>query len=393
MKRILLAAGFLSFAHAATLTDGAANPAKAGMDAERLARIPARMKAFVDQGTAAGFVTLVARHGTLAQLAAVGYQDREAKTPMKTDSIFQIMSMTKPITSTGIMILVDEGRLALTDPVEKHLPEFRGQKLASGAKPARVITVRDLLTHTSGIAAAPSGFNAKRERSLADMALVVSQLPLQFEPGTKWSYSNSGMATLGRIIEVISGQSYEAFISDRIFAPLRMKDTHFFLPESKHSRLATPYTDDHGTLKRADGDPFRTGAKYPGPEGGLYSTAADLASFYQMMLNKGTLDGHRILPKAAVEVMTRVHTGDLTTGFAPGIGYGLGWGIIRNTEGMFRLGSIGSYGHGGAYRTYAQVDPARDMFTVLLYQRTNGGGDMADEITAFLTMAAAAVAE
>lgn len=362
------------------------NPAKAGMAADRLARIPVRMQAFVDQGKAAGFVTLLMRHGALAHLAATGYQDREAKTPMRVDSMFQVASLTKPVTSAGIMILVDEGRVGLSDPVAKFLPEFQRPTAA------RPITVRDLLTHTSGMAGSvPQGFNQKRERTLAEVVQMAAQQPLLFEPGTRWSYSNTGMATLGRIIEVVSGQSYEQFIAARIFAPLGMQDSHYFPPAAKYGRIAAVYTDDKGTLIRADVDLHREGAKYPAPEGGLFSTAADLARFYQMMLNKGTLDGHRILSAAAVEVMTQNHTGELKAGFAPGMGYGLGWSVVRNVEGMFRLNSIGTFGHGGAYRTYGWVDPAKDMIGVILFQRTNGGGDMADEITAFMSMAAAAI--
>ena len=149
------------------------------------------------------------------------------------------------------------------------------------------------------------------------------------------------------------------------------------------------YLDDNGKLKRANIDLYKKGVKYPAPEGGLYSTATDLAKFYQMLLSKGK----PVLSKAAVEAMTKVHTGDLTTGFAPGVGYGLGVSIVRNAEGTFRLNSIGSFGHGGAYRTYGWVDPAKDMFGVILFQRTNGGGDVADEINAFMAMAAAAIAE
>lgn len=372
------------------------------MDPVRLARIPARLQMFVDEGKAAGFVALIARHGHVASLAAVGYQDREKQIPMRTGTIFQIMSNTKPITCTGIMILLEEGRLALIDPVEKYLPEFKGQKLShcdagktgpdcALTKPQRPIIIRDLMTHTSGLrSATPQGF-VKADHTLAEVVSVGAQQPLEFEAGAKWSYSNMGIATLGRIIEVISKRPYEQFIAERIFAPLKMNDTHYILPAEKHNRLAAVYTDDHGTLKRDASDPFRTGTKYISPEGGLYSTANDLARFYQMMLNRGTLDGHRILSAASVELMTTLHTGDLKTGFAPGMGYGLGWAVVREPAGMFRLNSIGTFGHGGAYRTYCWVDPAKDMVGVLLFQRTNGGGDVADEINAFIAMSAAAI--
>jgi len=348
-----------------------------GFDPQRLQAIPKRMQAFVGQGTAAGFVTLLARHGQIAQVSAVGYQDLESKKPMRADTIFQIASMTKPVTSVGIMILADEGLLSINDPVEKHLPEFRG-------KP---ITIRHLLTHTSGM---PGGGPARKpESTLAEMVLAYSQLPLLFTPGSKWSYSNTGMATLGRIIEVISKKPYDQFIAERIFRPLGMVDTFYFPPEEKYPRIATVYTEVDGKLQRANIDLYKKGVNYHAPEGGLYSTAADLAKFYQMLLGKGA----PVLSKAAVEVMTTVHTGDLTTGFAPGMGYGLGVSIVRNAEGTFRLNSIGAYGHGGAYRTYGWVDPAKDMYGIILYQKTNGGGDVADEINAFMAMANAAITQ
>lgn len=386
---ILLAAAVAAFG-AAFVTERT-DPAGAGMDAARLARIPVRLQKFVDDGKAAGFVALVARHGHVAVLSAAGFQDREKRIPMRTDSMFQIMSMTKPITCTGIMILMEEGRLALIDPVEKYLPEFSGQKLAGGAKPARLVTIRDLMTHTSGLpGGTPQGY-VNAGHTLAEVVSVGSQLPLEFEPGSKWSYSNIGIATLGRIIEVVSGKPFEQFIAERIFAPLAMKDTHFFLPAEKHGRLAAVYTDKDGKLERFDGDLFRTGAKYPVPEGGLYSTASDMARFYQMMLDKGSLDGRRILSPDAVAVMTTVHTGELKAGFAPGMGWGLGWSVVREPAGTLRLNSMGSFGHGGAYRTFGWVDPGKDMLQVLMYQRTNGGGDVADEINSFLAMAAAAI--
>jgi CubicO group peptidase (beta-lactamase class C family) len=368
---------------------------EAGMDAGRLAKIAPRMKAFVDQGTAAGFVTLIARHGHLAHLEAVGYQDLETKIPMRTDSIFQIMSMTKPVTCTGAMILMEEGRLSLIDPVEKYLPEFKGQQVnVEGAlhKPSRPINIRDLMTHTSGMAVGHAKeLEGTSRHTLAEVVSADARLPLNFEPGAKWSYSNTGLATLGRIIEVVSGEPYEQFILQRILQPLGMKDTFYFPPAEKLSRIASPYTDVNGRLERAKDDLSKKGAKYPGPEGGLYSTATDLARFYQMMLNKGTLDRQHILSRAGVEVMTQNQTGDLKAGFAPGFGYGLGWGVIKDASGTFRLNSIGTFGHGGGYRTYGWMDPAKDMLGVILYQRTNGGGDIADETNVFMAMAAAAI--
>ena len=371
------------------------HPEGAGMDRERLARIPVRMQEFVDQGTTAGIVTLLQRHGQLALLSAAGWQDREARTPMSVDTIFAIHSMTKPVTSVGVMILVDEGRISIIDPVEKILPEFKSQKLASGAAPKRPVTIRDLLTHTSGyLGGAPELKDARGRtgRTLAEVVALEARQPLEYEPGTKWKYSNAGIAALGRIIEVVSGKPYEQFIAERILEPLGMKDTSYLPQAGKRSRIAAVYTDDRGTLRRStENDHYREGAKYMAPEGGLFSTARDMARFYQMMLNRGELDGRRILSPAAVHLMTQVHTGDLVAGFAPGQGWGLGWGIVRNLDGEFRMSSIGAYGHGGAWRTLGFVDPPKDLAGVLLMQRTNNGGDIADEMNAFLQMAAAAI--
>jgi CubicO group peptidase (beta-lactamase class C family) len=381
-------------------------PKVMGLDAARLALIPARMKAFVDRGRAAGIVTLVAHRGQVVQLSAVGNQDNESQTPMKTDSIFQVASMTKPVTAIGIQLLVEDGLLAITDPVQKHLPGFaKIQLLTRGAegdlqevrKPARPITIRDLLTHTSGMG---SGYPDpikdlfdKRDRTLAEAVELFPQRPLEFEPGSQWGYSNMGIATLGRIIEVVSGKRYEDFLTERLFTPLGMKDSHFFLPEDKRERLAAIYRYDGSTLARADLDLYRPEAKYPAPEAGLFSTAPDLFRLYQMMLNGGSFGGRRILSQASVEVMTRNHTGELKAGFSPGMGFGLGWSVVRNVDGMFRLNSIGTFGHGGLYRTYGFVDPQKELVGVILLQRLSSDGDLADEISAFLAMASAAVSE
>jgi CubicO group peptidase (beta-lactamase class C family) len=391
----------------------AKSPRPRGIDATRIERIPERMKSFVDQGRAAGIVTLVAHRGEVVGQSAGGFQDLESKTPMRADTIFQVASMTKPITAVGIMILVEEGLLAITDPVEKYLPDFAGIQLKEAVKdketketeselseikkPSRPITIRDLLTHTSGMGGgypdAVKDLFDKRDRTLAEAVEAFPQRPLEFDPGTKWGYSNMGIATLGRIIEIVSGKSYEDFIAERIFQPLGMKDSHFFPPEDKHNRIAAIYRYDGKELKKAEVDLYRAGAKYPSPEAGLYSTAPDLFRFYQMTLNGGQFGGKRILSKASVELMTRVHTGDLKAGFAPGMGFGLGWSVVRNAEGMFRLNSIGTYGHGGLYRTYGFVDPQKELVGIILLQRLSGDGDMADEISAFMAIASAAVVD
>jgi CubicO group peptidase (beta-lactamase class C family) len=384
----------------------AVNSGKAGMDPDLLARVPVRMKAFVEKGTVPGTVTLVQRHGALASLEAVGYQDLESKQPMKPDTIFRIASMTKPFTAVGIMILMEEGRISLGDAVEKYLPDFKnmwviesregdknGDTRRTLRRPSRPVTLRDLLTHTSGMYGMPpetlDEAIACKTRTLADVVTLASQKPLDFDPGTKWQYSNLGIATLGRIIEVIADQPYEKFIESRIFQPLGMKDSFFFLPPDRQHRLATVYVLDKGKLKKADWDLGGNGAKYPFPEGGMYSTALDLASFYQMMLNGGSYNGKRILSRATAEMMTEIHTGELQAGHSPGMGYGLAWSVVRTADGTLPLTSIGAYGHGGAFGTYGWVDPKKDLVGMFLVQQP----DVSTERSAFMAMAASAIAE
>ncbi len=397
--------------------DQAATIGATSADAARLARIAPRMQAFADQGAIAGAVTLLMHNGQVVHHEAVGMADIEARKAMAKDSIFQIMSMTKPTVATCIMMLVEEGRIALTDPVEKHLPEFRGQLLiaAKGAdgsvtlkKPARAITVRDLLTHTSGMAGnPPEGLKElyqKMDRPLREAVLVYAQTPLMFEPGTQWSYSNMGIATLGRIIEVASGQAFEQFLSSRLLTPLGMKDSFIFPPEDKKARIAALYDRRDGKLVKADGTKlggdamyYRKGAVYSAPEFGLYSTASDLAAFYEMtrtggvvpnwVKGAGATPGKRLLSPASVAVMTKLHTGDIKAGHNPGTGFGLAWEVVKTEQGELNLWSIGSYGHGGAFGTHGWVDPAKSLVGVFLIQ----GGDATTVKYAFLNLAGASI--
>jgi len=402
----------LMFLTAAPLAaqQGAVNPGKAGMDAERLARIPARMKAFVERGSIAGAVTLVARHGAVASLEAAGYLDSESKKPMRTDSIFQIMSMTKPVTAVALMMLVEEGKVVISAPVERYLPEFRELWVNEpGAtanerrqvRPTRAITLRDLLTHTSGMISGPppgaGDLMSAMHMSLAEAAAIYSQQPLDFQPGTRWQYSNPGIATLGRIIEVTSGKPFEKFLEERIFQPLGMKDSFIFPPAEKTDRIAMVYDLVSGKLKRAGssilgGDPalYRKGARYSGPEYAMFSTAQDLAAFYQMMLNGGTYNGKRLLSRPAVELMTALHTGEMEpAGHSPGKGYGLAWTVVKDPIGTLQMQSIGTYGHGGAFGTEGWVDAKKDLVGVFLIQRSSGGSS--EEGDTFKTLAAAAI--
>jgi CubicO group peptidase (beta-lactamase class C family) len=282
-------------------------------------------------------------------------------------------------------MLADEGLLRVTDTVERHLPEFKDQMLVASKdgetvtlkKPARPITIQDLLTHTSGLPGYPKGLSdlyTKRNRTLAEGALVISQRPLEFEPGSKWQYCNPGIDTLGRIIEVVSGQSYEHFLQVRLFDRLGMKDTTFYPTPDQLKRAATLYGKDKGGRLTPAANPiidWKDGAKHPIPAGGLYSTGGDLATLYRMMLHRGAWQGKRLLSEAAVAEMTKVQTGDLTNvGFVPGSAWGLGWSIVKEPQGVTAALSRGSFGHGGAFGTQGWIDPAQDLFVVLLIQRS-----------------------
>jgi CubicO group peptidase (beta-lactamase class C family) len=314
---------------------------------------------------------------------ALGMADVEHKRPMQRDTLFRIASMTKPITGLAIMQLVEAGQINVDDPVEKYLPEFKGQMLLASKdnetvtlkKPARPITVKDLLTHTSGLPNYPPGLTdvyQKRNRTLSETTIAISQAPLMFEPGSKWSYCNSGIDTLGRIIEVTSGLPYDAYLRTRIFEPLGMVDTTPYPTAEQLRRLAVTYRKENGKLVAAPGGvlDYSTTARHPVPAGGLFSTGDDLAKLYQCLLNQGTLNGKRIIGPEALADMTRPHTGDLQTGFVPGSAWGYGVGIVQSPQGATESLSPGSYGHGGAFGTQGWIDPAKGLFTILLIQRT-----------------------
>jgi CubicO group peptidase (beta-lactamase class C family) len=402
MKVVILAlCGSMAALAAGEFLPEKIDPEAAGMSAARLAQIPVRMKEFIDAGKTAGVVTLLARHGHEASIDAVGYQEVEDKIPMKADTIFRIMSMTKPITCAGIMILVDEGKLSLLDPIEKYLPEAKDLRLnPCGTRvgyncqlvaPTRPVNILDLMTHTSGLGEGfrRGGANSTPPSTLAEVVSNIDRATLLFDPGTAWNYSNFGIAVLGRLIEVVSKESYDQFMTEKIFRPLGMKDTFYFLPPDKESRLAALYTYENGGLKRVMRRPFT----YPSPDSGLMSTASDLSRFAEMMLNRGTLNGTRILSPAAVAAMTKSWTGDMKAGYAPGVGQGFGFEVVRDVLGTYRYTSIGSFEKAGAFRTYYWVDPARDLVGVILMQRTNGGvaSDVADETNVFMQMAVAAI--
>jgi CubicO group peptidase (beta-lactamase class C family) len=348
-----------------------------------LDEISPAMQKYMASGDISGAVTVVGRSDGFTHVTPVGFRDLEVKKPMEKETLFRIASMTKPITAIGIMILADEGKLSPDDDVAKYLPEFKNQMLVSDRskdtvtlkKPARSVKLRDLLTHTGGIAPYPPGVDdvyQNRNRTLAETALAAALRPLDFEPGSKWAYCNSGIDTLGRVIEVVSGESYESFLQKRVFDPLGMTDTTFYPTAEQMKRLALTYSkgkDGHLVAGPFDLIGLPPHPKHPIPAGGLISCGPDLAKLYRMMLNKGTLDGHRILSEKAVAEMTRTQTGDIKTGFVDGMSWGYGWAVVKEPKGVTEMLSPGTYGHGGAFGTQAWIDPKRDLFMVLLIQR------------------------
>ncbi len=331
------------------------------------------LQPFIDSHTLAGAVTLVASKDKILSLEAVGYADIAARKPMRTDSLFWIASMTKPITATALMMLVDQGKVSVDDPVEKYLPEFKGQTLAgkpdesqtSPKKPAHPITVRNLLTHTSGLVSnSPAG---RRGLSLREAVRSYASSPLKFEPGVKFEYNNPGIDTAGCIVEVASGMPYEEFLGKRLFQPLGMKDTTFWPSEAQIQRLAKSYRPNAAKTDLEEATPpLLTGARdgkktMPFPAGGLFSTATDVSQFCRMLLNGGVLDGKRYISESALRQMTSTQTGKLP------VAYGFGWFTDRKPGGPF--------GHAGAFKTDMRIDPERQLITILMVQHTDWRND------------------
>lgn len=353
-------------------------------DADKRKAIRAAVQQFVDKGEIAGAVTVVGRKDGVISHEAIGLANLETQTPMARDTLFRIASMTKPITALAIMMLVDEGKLKLDDPVEKHLPEFKGQMMIAERgkdtvtlkKPGRPITIKDLLTHTSGLPGGPpaglSDLYTRRHYTLAEATAVQSQRPLEFEPGSKWAYCNMGIDTLGRIVEVATNMPFEEFLRKRVFEPLFMKDTTFYPTDEQRARLAQTYNRRDGKLVANANSLLAAppGSRHPVPAGGLFSTGEDLAKFYRMMLNNGVTGMARHLSEASIKAMTTNQIGDLKGAFTPGMGFGLGWAVVREPQGVTSMLAPGSYGHGGAFGTQAWLDPRQDLFVVLLIQRT-----------------------
>jgi CubicO group peptidase (beta-lactamase class C family) len=395
---------------------------RGGFDAGKLGELRPALQKFVEDKQIGGAVTIIGRRGgsALATLA-VGWADVEAKTPMKLNTVFRIASMTKIATAIGLMMLEEEGKLSVDDPVEKHLPEFRGQKLIEKREgktvtlvdPPRPISIKDLLTHTSGMPCSPpAGFAhlyRDKDRTLAEGVVGFSQQPLETVPGTKWRYCSTAYDTIGRVIEVAAGQPYELFMTERLFRPLGMKDTTYRPTPQQRARLATLYKSEgegagegkpgQAHIARAanqgvPGPPTGDRIVYPSPSGGLYSTAPDFAKLMQMLLQGGTLRGHRFLRPETLAKMASVHfTYKEKVGFTPGLGMGLGVQVVMTPTEVTEALAPGSYGHGGGYGTQAWVDDKTGVFYILMIQREGfGNGDKSEVRRVFQQIGAASLA-
>ena len=373
----------------------AASPESVGLSSARTGRLMAVLQAEIDRQRLPGAVALVARHGRLALFESLGALDPAAGSAMTRDAIFRIYSMTKPIVSVALMMLVEQGKVLLSDPVAKYLPEYSTQKVASLVEGVtelrqarRLATVQDLLRHTAGLTYEFMGSGSvqrqyaqnrigSRQRSNAEFSLRLAALPLMFEPGTAWEY---GRATdvLGRLIEVLSGMTLGAYLQQEIFGPLGMMDTGFSVPAQHHGRIAEPFArDPEGGLQMRLIDVREDGAWESGA-GGLASTALDYGRFLQFMLNKGVLGDVRLLGPRTVDFMTADHLGQIPIHseasrdlLPPGYGFGLGFAVRREAGLAPVPGSIGAYYWGGRAGTTFFVDPAEDMFACLMLQAPN----------------------
>jgi CubicO group peptidase (beta-lactamase class C family) len=379
-------------------------PVTRGISAERLARLDEAIEQYVNQGQIAGAVVRIQQDGHAVYSRAFGWRDKEAEDPMREDTIFRIASQTKALTSVAAMILMEEGKLLLDDPVGKHLPEWAktnvavarpggGYDIVAAKKP---ITIRNLLTHTAGISygsgpaenawrdAGISGwYFAHRSEPVASVVTRMASLPMAAQPGEQFVY---GYATdiLGVVVEKISGRSLEAFLDERLIRPLGMKDTSFYLPREKAGRLATVYSAEPGSIRRA-ADPgegpgsghFGQGHYLDGPRmaysggAGLLSTAADYSRFLEMMRRRGELDGRRYLSRKTVELMTRDHLSGIP--YSPGMGFGLGFSIRKDLGQAGLPGSDGEFGWGGAYHSTYWVDPQERLTVTYMVQLLPAG--------------------
>jgi CubicO group peptidase (beta-lactamase class C family) len=366
-----------------------AKPESLGLSPVRLQRMSDAFKREIDKGTVPGVTVMVARRGQIGWFEALGRQSPAASTPIARDTIFRIFSMTKPIVSIGIMMLIEDGHFLLSDPVAKFIPEFADQKVGveNNGKLAlaplkRPMTVQDLLRHTSGITYDHTGnglvqqlYQQSRLRSRkitnAEHAALVASLPLMCQPGSEWNYSRS-TDILGRIIEVVSGKSLSAFLTERILAPLQMAETAFHTGEENAGRLAEPFASDPWTGDKVQLFNMLEKPVMESGGGGLVSTTMDYARFSQMLLNGGVLDGNRIVGRKTLELMASNHLGPEVKVNSPlmpaGHGFGLGF-AVRTDKGMAPFpGSPGQFFWSGMAGTFFWIDPVEDLFAVFMMQ-------------------------
>ena len=391
---ILLCLSTVALAQAQSLPS--AKPEQVGLSTERLNKVTAMLKADVEKGVIPGAILLVARHGKIAWFDTVGTRNPETKAPMTRDSIFRIYSMSKPITSVAAMVLFEDGKFNLSEPVSKYIPQLGGLKVGVEKSDAdgkatlelvpaqRNMTIQDLFRHTSGLTYGFFGNTLVKKMyvdtkvwndypSNAELVDRLAKLPLASQPGTVWDYSHS-TDVLGRLVEVISGQSLHQFEKERLLDPLGMTSTSFYVTDrAKQDRIVEPFPNDRNFGIDADFNDPRVVQKWESGGGGMVSTAMDYARFLQMLLNGGSLDGKRVLGPKTVAYMTADHVGtSVAPGplYLPGVGFGFGLGFaVRKDAGVSPLaGSVGEYNWGGAGGTYFWVDPKEDMFVVFMMQ-------------------------
>jgi CubicO group peptidase (beta-lactamase class C family) len=381
------------------ITSGASAPRgkaeDAGLSPERLQRLSQMIQRRIAAGDLAGAVTVVARKGKVAYVSAQGVMDLESKQPMTETSMFRIASMTKPVVGVAIIMMVEEGKLRLNDPVSRYIPEFRGMKVAIQQAPAggsgdetpvsytvpaqREITVKDLLTHVSGLGSGPMSNSdlakvARKEGdTLADYIPRLGSTVLEFQPGSRWAYSpGAGFETLGRIVEIVSRMPLDRFLRTRIFDPLGMKDITFWPSEAQWSRVATVYTPSaKGLAKQQMPNDTMSRNVYFRGSGGLYSTAADYIPLGIMLANGGEMNGTRLLSRKSVEMMSAVHVPDTLPGRPAGEGYGLSVRVVTDHAARGTMLSDGTYGWSGAQGTHFFVDPKEQLVGVLMVQTSN----------------------
>jgi CubicO group peptidase (beta-lactamase class C family) len=358
--------------------------------APKIPAISAAMSEAIEKGEISGAVTLVVTKDKILHCDATGLADIAQKQPMTAESLFWIASMTKPVTAAAVLMLQDEGKVKIGDPVAKYIPEFSALKTPSG-HPAN-LTIAQLLTHTSGLGEAPRE-GAAQAHTLADLIPLFLAAPMQYEPGAKWSYTQSGINVASRIVEVVSGQSFDAFLQTRIFDPLGMSHTTFY-PKRKpelHQVVGYKKSAATGALEPALGlSGFGVEGRPPLGNGGLFSTGPDYARFCQMLLGGGNFEGKRYLSPSAMKLLMTVQTGDLPAGFfqsaqfgnhGTNYGWGIGTCILRTPHpGVAAMLSPGTFGHGGAWGTQAWMDPARGVAFILMVQRADFPNSDASEV-------------